>query len=458
MISEAQKKFIDSSVVNSINTNQQNILNTNNLIYQNKFSNARLQYANINLAKKRAGAIKHRVLNNLDKYLVEFEANFTKRGGKVIWALNSQQAVDEIYTIILKNNYQHIVKSKSVLSEEIELQKYLKTKGIELKETDFIEFIKKGISGDNQFVSDLNAYNKEEIKQYLVQKYGLSKDKSINEIITTISKIKKEIFINSEVGIVEADFIISDIGAVSISENDGDSVLSSSFTKVNIVLASIEKVIPNLADLELFLPLLSTFKTGEKISAYNTILTGPCQEDETDGPTEMYVILIDNNRTEVLSKKEQRKAMSCIQCGACSVSCPIVSLIGNNISASTYKGPIGSVVTPYLKGINEYSHLSYATTLCGKCSEVCPVNIPLHELFLHNRNDFVNKREISINEKLLFWTWKKIILSRNFMNLGSVALKNKVFSMVFSKIWGKKRKLPEFSPKNFNQMWREKSK
>ncbi len=458
MISEAQKKFIDSSVVNSINTNQQNILNTNNLIYQNKFSNARLQFANINLAKKRAGAIKHRVLNNLDKYLVEFEANFTKRGGKVIWALNSQQAVDEIYTIILKNNYQHIVKSKSVLSEEIELQKYLKTKGIELKETDFIEFIKKGISGDNQFVSDLNAYNKEEIKQYLVQKYGLSKDKSINEIITTISKIKKEIFINSEVGIVEADFIISDIGAVSISENDGDSVLSSSFTKVNIVLASIEKVIPNLADLELFLPLLSTFKTGEKISAYNTILTGPCQEDETDGPTEMYVILIDNNRTEVLSKKEQRKAMSCIQCGACSVSCPIVSLIGNNISASTYKGPIGSVVTPYLKGINEYSHLSYATTLCGKCSEVCPVNIPLHELFLHNRNDFVNKREISINEKLLFWTWKKIILSRNFMNLGSVALKNKVFSMVFSKIWGKKRKLPEFSPKNFNQMWREKSK
>lgn len=458
MISEAQKKFIDSSVVNSINTNQQNILNTNNLIYQNKFSNARLQYANINLAKKRAGAIKHRVLNNLDKYLVEFEANFTKRGGKVIWALNSQQAVDEIYTIILKNNYQHIVKSKSVLSEEIELQKYLKTKGIELKETDFIEFIKKGISGDNQFVSDLNAYNKEEIKQYLVQKYGLSKDKSINEIITTISKIKKEIFINSEVGIAEADFIISDIGAVSISENDGDSVLSSSFTKVNIVLASIEKVIPNLADLELFLPLLSTFKTGEKISAYNTILTGPCQEDETDGPAEMYVILIDNNRTEVLSKKEQRKAMSCIQCGACSVSCPIVSLIGNNISASTYKGPIGSVVTPYLKGINEYSHLSYATTLCGKCSEVCPVNIPLHELFLHNRNDFVNKSEISINEKLLFWTWKKIILSRNFMNLGSVALKNKVFSMVFSKIWGKKRKLPEFSPKNFNQMWREKNK
>lgn len=458
MISEAQKKFIDSSVVNSINTNQQNILNTNNLIYQNKFSNARLQYANLNLAKKRAGAIKHRVLNNLDKYLVEFEANFTKRGGKVIWALNSQQAVDEIYTIILKNNYQHIVKSKSVLSEEIELQKYLKTKGIELKETDFIEFIKKGISGDNQFVSDLNAYNKEEIKQYLVQKYGLSKDKSINEIITTISKIKKEIFINSEVGIVEADFIISDIGAVSISENDGDSVLSSSFSKVNIVLASIEKVIPNLTDLELFLPLLSTFKTGEKISVYNTILTGPCQEDETDGPTEMYVILIDNNRTEVLSKKEQRKAMSCIQCGACSVSCPIVSLIGNNISASTYKGPIGSVVTPYLKGINEYSHLSYATTLCGKCSEVCPVNIPLHELFLHNRNDFVNKSEISINEKLLFWTWKKIILSRNFMNLGSVALKNKVFSMVFSKIWGKKRKLPEFSPKNFNQMWREKSK
>lgn len=458
MISEAQKDFIDNSVINSINTKQQEVLNTNNLIFHNNFSTAKLQFSNLNMAKKRAGGIKHRVLNNLDKYLVEFEANFTKRGGKVIWALDSQHALDEIYNLILKNNYQNIVKSKSVLSQEINLHNFLKTKGIDIKDTDFIEFINKGISKENSSVSNLNAYNKDEIKQYLSQKYGLSKDKSIGEIIGTISKIKRENFINSDIGIVEANFIIADIGAIAISENDGNSVLSSSFPKVNIVLASIEKLIPNLLDLDLFFPLLATYTNGEKLSAYNTILTGPCQENETDGPTEMYVILIDNNRSEVLSKKEQRKAMSCIQCGACSNICPIAGIVGDNISDSTFKGPIGSVVTPYLKGIKEYSHLSYATTLCGKCSEICPVNIPLHELFLHNRNDFVKKSEIEIKEKSLFWIWKKIILNRKYMNFGSTNLKNKIFSMIFSKVWGQKRRLPEFSAKNFNQMWKEKNK
>ncbi len=458
MISEAQKSFIDNSVINSINTKQQAVLNANNLIYQHNLSNAKLQFSNLNMAKKRAGAIKHRVLNNLDKYLVEFEANFTKRGGKVIWALDSQHALDEIYNLILKNNYQNIVKSKSVLSKEIDLSNYLKIKGIDIKDTDFIEFIIKGLSNESSSLSNLKTFNKEEIKQYLIQKYGLAKDKSINDILNTICKIKRENFINSDIGIVEANFIIADIGAIAITENDGNSVLSSSFPKVNIVLASVEKLIPNLVDLDLFFPLLSTYTNGEKISAYNTILTGPRQEGETDGPNEMYVILIDNKRSEVLLKKDQRKAMSCIQCGACSNICPVADIIGDNLSNSTYKGPIGSVVTPYLKGINEYSHLSYATTLCGKCSEICPVNIPLHELFLHNRNDFVKKSEIEIKEKSLFWFWKKIILNRKYMNFGSSNLKNKLFSMLFSRIWGQKRKLPEFSAKNFNQMWKEKNK
>lgn len=444
---------------NTINNNSsketQKILNNNIEKYYINTDNAKNQYANLDLAKKRAGSIKHRVLNNLDKYLVEFEASFTKRGGKVIWALDSQQALNEIYNIILKNDINSVVKSKSVLSKEIGLNEFLKSKSIDLKETDLIDFVNKGLN-DNNAHNSLNNNTKEEIFEYLVQKYGLSKDKKINEIIHIINKIQKESILNSDIAIVEGNFIISDIGGIAISEEDGNAILASSFSKINIVLISIDRVIPNFQDLDLFLPLLSTFSNGQKISAYNTIITGSKQESESDGPNEIYVILIDNERSEVLSKKEQRRALSCISCGACANYCPVFKIIGEQTYDSIYKGPVGYVVTPYLKGIKEYSHLSFASTLCGKCSEKCPVNIPLHELLLHNRNDFNKTTDSNIKEKALIWSWKKIIHNRKLMNFISPKIKNKFISLLFNNIWGQSKKNPLFASKSFNQMWREK--
>ncbi len=458
MQSENQNKFIENSVINSLNKDQQNILNTNITIYNNNLNASRLQFSKLDLARKRAGSIKHRVLKDLDKYLIEFEASFTKRGGKVIWSVDSEQALNDIFNIIAKNDAHHIVKSKSVLSQEIELSNFLKSKNIDLSETDLVEFINKGISNDKSSGdhNTLSSYSKNEIYQYLVQKYGISKDKKIADIIGIISKIQRENFIKADIGIVEADFIIADIGGVAISENDGNSSLSSSFPKVNIVLVSIERLIPNLQDLDLYLPLLSTYKNAQKVSTYNTILTGPRQDNEIDGPVEMYVILIDNNRSEILSKKEQRIAMSCLQCVACSNFCPVYKIIGEKTYQTVYKGPIGSVTTPFLKGVKEYSHLSYASTLCGKCSEVCPVNIPIHELLLHNRNDFYKNNESSFKEKALIWGWKKIILNRKLMDFGSPGIKSKVIALLFSKLWGSKREIPGFATKNFHQMWKEK--
>jgi L-lactate dehydrogenase complex protein LldF len=460
MISEIEKKIIEKSIENSSNKDRQKILNNNILKYYNNVSDAKFQYKNINLAKKRAGSIKHRVLNNLDKYLIEFEASFTKRGGKVIWALDDEQALNEIYNILIKNDIKSIIKSKSLICNEIGLYEFLKRKNIDVLESDLVDFINNGIekNGNINNLTSLDYLSKEEIYQYVSQKYGISKNTNINDIIKIISKIQRESIIKSEASIIEGNFIISDIGGIIISENDGNAVLSSSISKINIIVSSIERILPNLQDLDLFLPLYSTFSKGNKLFTYNTILTGPRQDNENDGPLEMYVILIDNNRTKVIEKKEQRKAMSCIQCGACSNFCPIYNIIGQDSYTTVYKGAIGSIITPFLKDSKDYNHLSYTTTLCGKCSEECPVNIPLHELLLHNRNDFVNKKELNYNEKILIWSWKKINLSRKLMNLGSSNLKNKLIKHIFSNIWGSKRNLPIFSSKNFNQQWKDKNK
>ena len=195
----------------------------------------------------------------------------------------------------------------------------------------------------------------------------------------------------AEVGVTGANFIISDIGGIAVTENEGNARLSCAFPKTHIVIVGIEKMIPSLTDLGLFWPLLSTFGTGQKITVYNTIVTGPRQENETDGPEEMYVILLDNGRTNILQNPKQRESLYCIRCGACLNACPVYKNIGGHAYGATYSGPIGSVITPHLQGMDEFKHLSYASSLCGNCTEVCAVKINLHELLLENRHESVEE-------------------------------------------------------------------
>jgi L-lactate dehydrogenase complex protein LldF len=169
----------------------------------------------------------------------------------------------------------------------------------------------------------------------------------------------------------------------------------------------------------------------------------------------MYVILLDNGRTEVLARKHQRRALSCIRCGACLNTCPVYKTIGGHSYGTTYSGPIGSVITPWLKGMNDYKHLSYASSLCGSCSEVCPVKINLHELLLYNRNDSVKQGYNSVFDSISMFGWKKIMLNRKWMDAGSGNLKNMVLNKAFAKAWGPRRKLPVISERNFKQLWEE---
>lgn len=457
MISEINREYIDNTLKFNSDIEKKSNINKNIAKFNEKVKYSKLQYSNFNLAKSRAASIKHKVLNYLDKYLVEFEANFTKRGGKVIWAIDSKQALEEIYNIILKHDAKNIIKTKSSVLEEIELCKFLKDNKLDVKETNIGDFILKLFNEKNyHFNSSLINLNKKEISKIISNKFDVKSDLNEFEITDLISDVLNDYYSKADIGITGGNYLLADIGALVLSENEGNILKSVSYPKIHIAVVSIEKVIPSIQDLDLLIPLNSVHTTGQKINTYNTILTGPKQDNEIDGPIEMYVILLDNNRTEILAKKEQRKALSCIKCGLCINICPISKFTDINFNKFVYEGPVGAIVTPYLKGFKDYSFLSYNSTLCGKCTEVCPVNIPLHELIIHNRNEIVKNKESNIRDKIILWSLMKMILNRKYMNFKFLNIKNKVIHIAFGKEWSTMRQIPLNSNKTFNNLWKEK--
>jgi L-lactate dehydrogenase complex protein LldF len=198
--------------------------------------------------------------------------------------------------------------------------------------------------------------------------------------------------------------------------------------------------------------------TGQNLTVYNTILTGPRQPNESDGPEEMYVILLDNGRTDLLAQKDQRQGLYCIRCGACLNACPVYQNVGGHTYNTTYSGPIGSVITPHMKGMEEFKHLSYASSLCGKCTEVCPVKIDIHKMLLLNRRDAIKADLVSAPEKWGWKLWKKAMLSRKITDFFGGKVKNFVLNTLFKKSWGHYREMPKVAEKSFAQRWAEEQK
>jgi L-lactate dehydrogenase complex protein LldF len=264
----------------------------------------------------------------------------------------------------------------------------------------------------------------------------------------------REKYREAQIGITGANFVIADIGAVAVTENEGNGRLSCSWPKTHIAIVGIEKIIPSASDLNLLWPLLSTYGTGQKLTVYNSIISGPRQKGEEDGPEEMYVILLDNGRTNILADEKARESLYCIRCGACLNACPVYKNIGGHAYGTTYSGPIGSVITPQLGNMNDWKHLSYASSLCGNCTEVCAVKINLHELLLHNRAVAVENRSSSFGERMAWKFWKSAMLRRSLMNKGSAKMKNWVIN-TFVSSWKTNRTELLFPKKSFNQLWRE---
>jgi L-lactate dehydrogenase complex protein LldF len=277
------------------------------------------------------------------------------------------------------------------------------------------------------------------------------------EITKIARRNLRQKYITAGVGITGGNFLIADVGAVCVTENEGNGRLTTTFPSTHIAIVGIEKLIPSINDLELFWPLLATYGTGQQVTVYNTIFNGPRKADENDGPDEMYVILLDNGRTNLL-RSEVRESMYCIRCGSCLNACPVYKNIGGHAYGATYSGPIGSVITPHLKGMAENKHLSYASSLCGNCTEVCPLKINIHEMLLENRAIAVDDRLNGSTENIGWQLWKDAMMSRRLMNIAGPGMKGKVVNMVFKNSWVQGRGAIEFAPRSFNKMWKERMK
>ena len=457
-MTDTSKTFIAKSTVKAADLEHRRKLNFNINKYNELVPVGKSQFTDLHMARERAKNIKWRAIETLDQQLEEFELHFSQRGGKVVWAENAQQAIDEILAICTAKHCRSVVKSKSMVTEEIHLNDALEKNGIESIETDLGEYIQQ-LDGEAPYhiVTPAMHKSKEDVARLFTKKLGTPINLTPEELTLVARNILRDKYVQAEVGVTGANFIISDIGAISITENEGNARLSCAFPKTHIVIVGIEKIIPSLTDLALFWPLLSTFGTGQKITVYNTIVTGPKQEHEKDGPEEMVVILLDNGRTNILKDPKQRESLYCIRCGACLNACPVYKNIGGHAYGTTYSGPIGSVITPHLQGMEDYKHLSFASSLCGNCTEVCAVKINLHELLLENRKESVQEGFTTFSERMAWKIWRMACLHRKMMNLGSSKLKNKVVNKLF-KGWNTHRNELEFSGKTFNQLWKEKFK
>ena len=460
-MSENSQLFIEKSKTKAGDLEHRRKINFNIGKYNEKVpqgKQGKQQFADVHLARERAKNIKWKAIETLDQQLEEFELQFTKRGGKVIWAENAQQAIDEIVKICKAKNCKSLVKSKSMVTEEIHLNQAMEANGIESVETDLGEYIQQ-LDGEAPYhiVTPAMHKSKEDVAKLFNEKLGTPIDFTPTQLTLKAREILREKYTAAEVGVTGANFIISDMGGIALTENEGNARLSCAFPKTHIVVVGIEKMIPSLTDLHLFWPLLSTFGTGQKMTVYNTVITGPRQENETDGPEEMVVILLDNGRTTILQNPKQRESLYCIRCGACLNACPIYKNIGGHAYGATYSGPIGSVITPNMQGLEDFKHLSFASSLCGNCTEVCAVKINLHELLLDNRKESVEEGLAPFSERMAWKMWKIASLKRGLMNMGNGNLKNKVVNGLF-KGWKENRSELIFSPKTFNEMWKDQFK
>jgi L-lactate dehydrogenase complex protein LldF len=453
---DTSKKFKQKSFDKAADLKHRKTINYNIGKYDAVVPVGKKQFADLDFVREKAKNIKWKALETLDVQLEKFEVNFLKNGGKVIWAESIEQACEAVLKICREKNCKTVVKSKSMVTEEIHLNDFLEKHQIESIETDLGEYIQQlDQEPPYHIVTPAMHKSKEDVARVFHEHLNTPLDLTPEEMTLVAREKMREKYVQAEVGVTGANFLIPETGSIAITENEGNARLSAAWPKTHIVITGIEKVIPQLKDLSLFWPLLATYGTGQQMTVYNSIISGPRSAREQDGPDEMYVILLDNGRTNILQDPISRESLYCIRCGACLNACPVYKNIGGHSYGTTYSGPIGSVITPNLKDLGEWNHLSHASSLCGSCTEVCAVKINLHELLLNNRRETARLGKGNMIEKIAWTVWQQSMLFRPAMNLGNSKIKNWMVNKLF-KGWVAHRSDLNFPEKTFNQQWKEK--
>ena len=361
--------------------------------------------------RDRAVAIKNHVLSNLEQYLEQFEDSVNRSGGQVHWASTPQQGVDIITEICRRADTKCVTKGKSMIGEEMNLNDALEAEGIEVVETDLGEYIiQLAKESPSHIIAPAIHKTRRQITELFHEhhaKYGMTERvEEVETIVNEARTVLREQFVRADVGITGANFLLADSGSSVIVTNEGNGDLTSTLPRVHIVTASIEKVIPSFEDLSVFLRILARSATGQEMSSYTSIYSGPARSEDMDGAHEYHVLLLDNGRSKML-KGEFREILRCIRCGACMNHCPVYQSVGGHAYGWVYPGPMGSIWTPLLVGLQNAANLPNACTMNGRCEEVCPVRIPLPKMLRALRRQIFERGLIDRKSRagLALWGW-----------------------------------------------------
>ncbi|WP_243387531.1 LutB/LldF family L-lactate oxidation iron-sulfur protein [Bacillus kexueae] len=412
--------------------------------------------------------IRQHTLENLDYYLFELSENVARRGGHVFFAQTAEEANEYIRGVVRKKQAKKIVKSKSMVTEEIHLNHALEEEGCQVIETDLGEYILQVDDHDppSHIVAPALHKNKEQIRDVFKEKLHYEKTEVPEELAMHARKMLRNEFLTADVGITGCNFAVAETGSISLVTNEGNARLVTTLPKTQITVMGMERIVPTFEDLDILVSLLTRSAVGQKLTSYVTVLSGPKEDGDVDGPEEFHLVIVDNGRSNILGTEFQ-SVLQCIRCAACVNVCPVYRHVGGHSYGSIYSGPIGAVLSPLLGGYEEFKELPYASTLCAACSEACPVKIPLHEL-LHKHRQVIVEQEgrAPISEKMAMKAFGLGAATPKLYQAGAklTPLVMKSFSKGHSiskgpgplKAWTKVREFP--APENGFRDWMERRK
>ncbi len=407
-----------------------------------------------------AESVKNHTLTHLDRYLVEAETQLLANGAEVHWAADAAEVRNIVTGLAARHGVKSVVKGKSMVTEEVDLNPALERAGIEVFETDLGEYVLQLLDEPPSHILGPALHKSlRQVQELFAERLDTARDGDPDTLAHAAREVLRNAFIHADMGITGGNFLVAETGTVALIENEGNIRLTTSLPRVHVAIVGIEKLIPKMTDLAGFLQLTARAATGQAIGCFVTLVQGPSQDIADDGPEEVHVVLVDNGRTDVLVHDHAWEALRCVRCGACLNACPVYRQTGGHAYGHVYSGPIGSVLDPGLLGLHEAMPLPFASSLCGACEDACPVRIPIPELLLEWRRE---AQEAGLTP------WKE---RAALAGLGAVATRPRLYrtaaklgtragasraarALPMLGDWAAERALPRPSPRTFRQLWR----